>query len=102
MGEFEDEEFYDAGDVLPSNKDQAQEGLVCDSGGDEFSLAMEGSRNVHQFDEAGSTGSSSGSRRLLQPVTPCTPSQKFGLISALDDRPGPSSKSMVHFRNYPA
>ncbi|URE19242.1 QLQ [Musa troglodytarum] len=89
VGEFEDEEFYGTGDVLPSNKDQAEEGLVCDSGGDEFSLAMEGSKDVHAFDEAGSTGSSSGSRRLLQPVTPNTPSQKFGLISALDARPSP-------------
>ncbi|WOL13291.1 ATP-dependent helicase BRM-like isoform X1 [Canna indica] len=94
MLEFEDEEFYDAGDVLPSSKDQAEEGLVCDSGGEDFSHAMEGSRNVDAFDEAGSTGSS-GSRRLLQPATPCTPSQKFGSISALDARPGSSSKKML-------
>ncbi|RRT56960.1 hypothetical protein B296_00047547 [Ensete ventricosum] len=59
VGDFEDEELFGAGDVLPSNKDQAEEGLVCDSGGDEFSLAMEGSKDVHAFDEAGSTGSSS-------------------------------------------
>ncbi|XP_074581940.1 ATP-dependent helicase BRM-like [Curcuma longa] len=92
MGELEDEELYGAGDVLTGDKDQAEDGLVCDNDGDEFSLAIETVRNFHAFDEAGSTGSSSSSHKLLQPVTPSTPSQKFGSISALDAKPGPSSR----------
>ncbi|WOK94898.1 hypothetical protein Cni_G03603 [Canna indica] len=91
MGEFEDEEFNVADDALQTHKDQVD----CGNGGYEFSRTMNTSRNPRAFEEAASTGSSSGSRRLPQPETPSLSSQKFGSLSALDARPGLPSKKML-------
>ncbi|RWW23591.1 hypothetical protein GW17_00012156 [Ensete ventricosum] len=95
IGEFEDEEFNVADDVLPVHKDQEVEGMDYNNGAYEFSQTIDGGQNVHAFVEADSTGSSSGSRRLPQPETPSLISQKFGSLSALDAKPGLPSKKMV-------
>ncbi|KAF8379544.1 hypothetical protein HHK36_028984 [Tetracentron sinense] len=88
IGEFEDEEFSGAVGAAPSNKDQSEEDIpVCD-GGYEYPQALEGIRNNHILDEAGSSGSSPESRRLALMVSPCISPQKFGSLSALDARPG--------------
>ncbi|XP_039122438.1 ATP-dependent helicase BRM [Dioscorea cayenensis subsp. rotundata] len=94
IGEFEDEEFNGAVDAMPGNKDQSEEeGPICDGGSFELPRAIERNRSSHLFEEAGSSGSSSGNRRTHQPSTPLS-SQKFGSLSALDARPGPLSRSM--------
>ncbi|XP_043715452.1 ATP-dependent helicase BRM [Telopea speciosissima] len=94
IGEFEDEECSGAVGPLLANKDQSEEdGPACD-GGYEYPRALEGTRNNHIFEEAGSSGSSSENRRLTQTVSPSISSQKFGSLSALDARPGSVSKRM--------
>ncbi|XP_077223667.1 transcription regulatory protein SNF2 isoform X2 [Tasmannia lanceolata] len=93
IGEFEDEEFSGAVEVAPSNKNQYEE-EACEGVGYEFSQALEGPKSSHIFEEAGSSGSSSESRRLAQVATPSISSQKFGSLSALDARPGSLSKRM--------
>ncbi|KAJ4955280.1 hypothetical protein NE237_012063 [Protea cynaroides] len=94
IGEFEEEEFSGAVGTLLVNKDQSEEdGPACD-GDYEYPRALEGTRNNHIFEEAGSSGSSSESRRLTQIVSPSISSQKFGSLSALDARPGSLSKRM--------
>ncbi|XP_042478717.1 ATP-dependent helicase BRM-like isoform X2 [Macadamia integrifolia] len=94
IGELEDEEFSGAVGVLPINKDQLEEtGPACD-GDYKYPRASEGTRNDHRFEEAGSLGSSSESRRLAKMVSTCISSQKFGSLSALDARPGSLLKQM--------
>lgn len=94
IGEFEDEEFSGAVGAQPSNKDQSEEdGRICD-GGYEYLRALESTRNKHILDEAGSSGSSSDSRRLTQMVSPSISSRKFGSLSALDARPSSLSKRL--------
>jgi len=98
MGEFEDEEFNgaDISDMQPSNKDQLEEGLFYGGGGYEFSHAMEGNKSTHRFEEAASSGSSSGTRRLNQSATPSSmSSRKFGSLSALEAKPNRHSRRMV-------
>ncbi|KAK9103673.1 hypothetical protein Sjap_020927 [Stephania japonica] len=93
IGEYEDEEFSGAVSAAPVNKDQSEdEGPVYD-GGYEYPQAGESIRNNHIFEDAGSSGSSSGSRRM-QMVSPSISSQKFGSLSALDARPGSVSKRL--------
>ncbi|XP_059457831.1 ATP-dependent helicase BRM isoform X4 [Corylus avellana] len=93
IGEFEEDEFSGAVGALPINKDQSEEeGPVCD-GGYEYPRASEITRN-NILEEAGSSGSSSNSRRLTQVVSPSVSSQKFGSLSALDARPGSLSKRL--------
>ncbi|XP_020247246.1 ATP-dependent helicase BRM-like [Asparagus officinalis] len=92
MGESEDED-NDAVDMQPTNKDQVQEGLAYDGDAYELSPAMEGNINTRRFEEAASSGSSSGTRRLNQSATPSSlSSQKFGSLSALDAKPNRRSK----------
>ncbi|PIA49288.1 hypothetical protein AQUCO_01300264v1 [Aquilegia coerulea] len=94
IGEFEDEEVSGAVGALPVNKDQVrEEGLACDSGYG-YLRAVGGTRNSNVFEEAGSSGSSSGSRRLVQMVSPSISAQKFGSLSALECRPGSLSKRL--------
>eukprot|EP00262_Sarcandra_glabra_P019213 TRINITY_DN7166_c0_g2_i2.p1 TRINITY_DN7166_c0_g2~~TRINITY_DN7166_c0_g2_i2.p1 ORF type:complete len:1406 (-),score=309.05 TRINITY_DN7166_c0_g2_i2:372-4517(-) len=93
IGEYEDEEFSGAVGVLQSNKDQSEEEwTVCDGGSYELPQALENTRNDNRFEEAGSSRSSSESRRLPQNVAPAICSQKFGSLSALDSGPGSLSK----------
>ncbi|KAG1354873.1 ATP-dependent helicase BRM [Cocos nucifera] len=94
-GEFEEEESDSAVDVQPTNKNRSEEQvLACDGSGCDMPRRMEGRQNVNRFEEAGSSGSSSGSQRLPQPATPSVSSQKFGSLSAIDARPGCPSKRM--------
>ena len=101
IGEFEDEEFSGAVGAQQSNKDQSEEdGPVCD-GGYEYLRALDGSRNKHIPEEAGSSGSSSDSRRLTtHMVSPPVPSRKFGSLSALEARPSSISKRMVWISSF--
>ncbi|KAK1260762.1 ATP-dependent helicase BRM [Acorus gramineus] len=93
-GEYEDEEFSGAVGVPPSNRESEDEGLVCDGGAYESPQPLEGARISNKFEEAGSSGSSSGSRKVVQLATPSISPQKFGSLSALDARSGSLSKSM--------
>ncbi|XP_044493591.1 ATP-dependent helicase BRM-like isoform X2 [Mangifera indica] len=93
IGEFEDDEDSGAAGAPPINRDQSEEdGPVCE-GGYEYRQPSENTRNNHILEEAGSSGSSSDSRRLTQIVSPVS-SQKFGSLSALEARPGSLSKKM--------
>ncbi|KAG0454181.1 hypothetical protein HPP92_025485 [Vanilla planifolia] len=93
--ELDDEEINGAIDVPPSNKDQSdEEGIVGDDSLHKSQQIMEGHRNIHAYEEAGSTGSSSGSRRPPHRATPIS-SQKFGSLSALESRQHYHSKSMT-------
>ncbi|KAJ0110887.1 hypothetical protein Patl1_00471 [Pistacia atlantica] len=93
IGEFEDDEDSGAAVAPPINKDQSEEdGPVCE-GGYEYLRPSENTRNNLILEEAGSSGSSSDSRRLTQIVSPVS-SQKFGSLSALEARPGSLSKRM--------
>ncbi|KAL5200095.1 hypothetical protein ABZP36_021298 [Zizania latifolia] len=88
IGEFEDEEDND--DSVPDNKDQSEEEEPINDDGYEFSHGRE-RRKAHRSEEAGSTGSSSGGRRLPLPA-PSSSSKKLRSLSALDSRPGALSK----------
>lgn len=94
MGEYEDEDFNVPVDGQPSDKDKPEEGLIFDGGNYGFSHVAEDSRVAHLLEEAASSGSSSGSRRLRQPATPSISLQKFGSLSALDARPKRRSKKL--------
>lgn len=52
-------------------------------------------RHNHRLQGSGSSGSSSGSRRVIPVPVPSISSQKFGSLSALESRPGPRSKRLV-------
>ncbi|KAJ9539405.1 hypothetical protein OSB04_032138 [Centaurea solstitialis] len=84
VGEIEDDETETPVNV----KSQSEDDVVPDSG-----TPYEYTRQPIQ--EPGSSGSSSGSRRLI-PVaaTPSISSQKFGSLSALESRPGSRSKRL--------
>lgn len=93
IGEYEDDELSGAVGAPQVNKDQAEDVPTCD-GAYEYPRASESIRNNHVPEEAGSSGSSSDSRRLTRIVSPVS-SQKFGSLSALDGRPGSVSKRLV-------
>jgi SWI/SNF-related matrix-associated actin-dependent regulator of chromatin subfamily A protein 2/4 len=91
VGEFEDEEDND--DSIPDNKDESEEEEPVNDDVYEFTEGLR-SRKANRMEEAGSTGSSSGSRRLPPPV-PSSSSKKLRSLSALDARPGSLSKRTV-------
>jgi SWI/SNF-related matrix-associated actin-dependent regulator of chromatin subfamily A protein 2/4 len=91
IGEFEDEEDND--DSIPDNKDESEEEEPVNDNVYEFTEGLRG-RKANRMEEAGSTGSSSGSRRLPPPV-PSSSSKKLRSLSALDARPGSLSKRTV-------
>ncbi|XP_065629360.1 ATP-dependent helicase BRM isoform X2 [Quercus suber] len=94
IGEFEEDEFSGAVGAPPINKDPSEEeGAVCD-GGYEYPRASESTKNNLTVEEAGSSGSSSETRRLAQRISPSISSQKFGSLSALDARPGSQPKRL--------
>ncbi|XP_030965635.1 ATP-dependent helicase BRM isoform X2 [Quercus lobata] len=95
IGEFEEDEFSGAVGAPPINKDPSEEeGAVCD-GGYEYPRASESTKNNLTVEEAGSSGSSSETRRVAQRrVSPSISSQKFGSLSALDARPGSQPKRL--------
>uniref|UniRef100_A0A1D1ZLS2 ATP-dependent helicase BRM n=1 Tax=Anthurium amnicola TaxID=1678845 RepID=A0A1D1ZLS2_9ARAE len=96
IGEFDEEEFNGGTGEPLDNKDQSEdERLICDGGSFVYSQALESIRSDHVFEEAGSSGYSSGSQRLPQVATPSGSSQKFGSLSALDAKPASLSKRML-------
>lgn len=95
VGELEDDEYSGAVEATPveDNEQVEEDGPECD-GGYDYPPASERVGNDLIVEEAGSSGSSSDSRRLMQPVSPVS-SQKFGSLSALDGRSGSISKRLV-------
>lgn len=93
IAEFEDDEYSRGIEATQLNKDQMEDGPDCDA---RYDYPRDGTRNNHLLEEAGSSGSSSSSRRLTQIVSPVS-SQKFGFLSALDARPSSLSKRLVNY-----
>lgn len=94
IGEFEDDDYSGGAGAPPINKEQSEEEGPTNVGGYEYARPSDNAKNNHILEEAGSSGSSSDSRRLTQIVSPVS-SQKFGSLSALEARPGSISKRMV-------
>lgn len=94
IGEFEDDESNEAPIV---NKDQSEEDGPVSADGYEYQRALDNVRNSNILEEAGSSGSSSHSQKLMRMVSPSVSSQKFGSLSALDSRSNPRSKKLVCF-----
>lgn len=82
-GDYEDEDEND------DNKDQSEEEEPINDDGYDFQHGV-GRGKAHKSEEAGSTGSSSGSRRLPPPAPSSL--KKLKSLSALDARPGTFSK----------
>ncbi|KAJ1403522.1 SNF2-related, N-terminal domain [Sesbania bispinosa] len=93
IGEFEDDGYSGADGTQPIDRDQMEDGLLCD-GGYEFQRSLENPRNNQVVEEAGTSGSSSDSQRLTDSIT-INFLQKFGSLSALDARPSSISKRMT-------
>ncbi|KAM3016714.1 hypothetical protein FF2_000695 [Malus domestica] len=89
----EDDDYSGAVEATPIIKEQVEEDVPECDGGYEYPQDSERVRNNQILEEAGSSGSSSDSRRVMQTVSPVS-SQKFGSLSALDGRPGSASKRM--------
>ncbi|KAJ8900564.1 hypothetical protein K2173_025341 [Erythroxylum novogranatense] len=94
--EFEDDESSGAVGAPPINKDQSDDDAPVCNDGYGCPRAVENNKNSYMLDEAGSSGSSSDSRRMTRTVSPVS-SQKFGSLSALDGKPGSHSKKPVWF-----
>lgn len=92
IGEFEDDESTEAPVV---NKDQSEEDCPVSADGYEYQRALDGVKNNNILEEAGSSGSSSHSRKVMRIVSPSVSSQKFGSLSALDSRSNSRSKKLV-------
>ncbi|XP_042049647.1 ATP-dependent helicase BRM-like [Salvia splendens] len=92
IGESEDDESTEAPIV---NKDQSEEDAPVSADGYEYQRALDNVRNNSILEEAGSSGSSSHSRKLMRMVSPSVSSQKFGSLSALDGRSGSQSKKLT-------
>lgn len=96
VGEF-DEEFNGTTSEALDNKDQSEDEGLVDGGPFVYPPASEVNRSDPVFEDAGSSGYSSGSQRLPQVATPSGSSQKFGSLSALDAKPAAVSKRTVSF-----
>ncbi|KAJ8749051.1 hypothetical protein K2173_013496 [Erythroxylum novogranatense] len=91
--EFEDDESIGAIGAPPANKGQSDDDSpVCDDGY-EYTRTAEANKKGHMPEEAGSSGSSSDSRRMTRAMSPVS-SQKFGSLSAIDAKPGSHSKKL--------
>ncbi|KAL1826685.1 hypothetical protein ACET3Z_005097 [Daucus carota] len=91
IGDMEDDEFV--ADAPADNDNQPDDGTLA-AEVYEDPRPSESHRPSHMPEEAGSSGSSSGSRRLIQMVSPSISAQKFGSLSALDARPGSVSNRL--------
>ncbi|CAA6662603.1 unnamed protein product [Spirodela intermedia] len=94
VGEF-DEEFNGTTSEALDNKDQSEDEGLVDGGSFVFPHASEVNISEPVFEDAGSSGYSSGSQRLPQVATPSGSSQKFGSLSALDAKPAAPSKRTI-------
>ncbi|KAL1549842.1 ATP-dependent helicase BRM-like isoform X1 [Salvia divinorum] len=92
IGEFEDDESTEVPRV---NKDQSEEDAPVSADGYEYQRALDNVRNNGILEEAGSSGSSSHSRKSMRMVSPSVSSQKFGSLSALDGRSSSQSKKLT-------
>ncbi|KAL8495204.1 hypothetical protein ACS0TY_019387 [Phlomoides rotata] len=92
IGDFEDDESNEAPRV---NKDQSEEDGPVSADAYEYQRALDNVKNNNILDEAGSSGSSSHSQKLMRIVSPSVSSQKFGSLSALDSRSNPRSKKLA-------
>ncbi|KAK6920103.1 Glutamine-Leucine-Glutamine, QLQ [Dillenia turbinata] len=90
-GEYDDDEFSGAGGPSLRNKDQSEEDGPAGDDTYDYLRTSENTKNNNILEEAGSSGSSSDSQRLMQTVSPIS-SQKFGSLSALEARPSSISK----------
>ncbi|MED6215867.1 hypothetical protein PIB30_002556 [Stylosanthes scabra] len=95
IGEFEDDGYSGPDGPQPIDKDQLEDGILCEATGYAFPRSLESAGNNQMVEEAGSSGSSSDSQRLIQTVSPSVSSQKFGSLSALDARPGSIPRKMT-------
>ncbi|KAK1377213.1 ATP-dependent helicase BRM [Heracleum sosnowskyi] len=91
IGDLDDEDFV--ADAPAGNNHQPDDGTLATEVYED-PRPSEGHRPNHIPEEAGSSGSSSGSRRLIQMVSPSISAQKFGSLSALDARPGSVSNRL--------
>ncbi|KAL1809410.1 hypothetical protein ACET3Z_026400 [Daucus carota] len=90
--DLEDDDFVDSGDSPPGNKDRLEDGSLT-AEVSEDPRPLESHKPDHTPEKAGSSGSSSGNRRLIQMASSLS-SQKFGSLSALDARPGSASSRL--------
>ncbi|KAK3028777.1 hypothetical protein RJ639_037998 [Escallonia herrerae] len=93
VGELEDEELSGAVEAPPVNKDQSEEEGPVSADEYEYTRASESTKNNHILG-AGSSGSSSESRRMTQRVSPSISSRKFASLSALEARPSSLSSRL--------
>ncbi|KAL7158770.1 hypothetical protein ABFS83_02G165400 [Erythranthe nasuta] len=92
--EFEDDEDTEA-PTPQINKNQLEEDIPASADGYEYQRNLDNVRHDNILEEAGSSGSSSHSRKLIQVVSPSVSSQKFGSLSALDSRSNSRSKKLA-------
>ncbi|XP_015947498.1 ATP-dependent helicase BRM [Arachis duranensis] len=95
IGEFEDDGYSGPDGPQPIDKDQLEDGILCEAAGYTFPRSLESAGNNQMVEEAGSSGSSSDSQRVIQTVSPSVSSQKFGSLSALDARPSSIPRKMT-------
>ncbi|KAK1364331.1 ATP-dependent helicase BRM [Heracleum sosnowskyi] len=93
IGDLEDDEFVDSVDSPPGNKDCLEDGPLT-AEVSEDPRPLESRKTDHTPEEGGSSGSSSGSRRLIQMASPSISAQKFASLSALDAKPGSVSRRL--------
>ncbi|XP_076942981.1 ATP-dependent helicase BRM-like [Bidens hawaiensis] len=88
--EVEEDETGDANETPGTDKAQSEDELPVSNNRYEYTRGP-GTINLK---EEGSSGSSSGSRKLMPVATPSISSQKFGSLSALEARPGSRSRRL--------
>ena len=91
-GEYEEEDD----EAAIGNKDLIEEDAAPSNDGFDYPRPSGNTRTGHMV-EPGSPGSSSGSQRMVQAVSPSVSSQKFTTLSAIDARPSSGSKKLVLF-----
>ncbi|GKB32249.1 hypothetical protein Tco_0871650 [Tanacetum coccineum] len=75
-------------------KGQSEDDIPAPVNRYEYPRAPISARPSHMLQEAGSSGSSTNSRRSIPIAAPSTSSQKFGSLSALEGRPGSRSRRL--------
>ncbi|KAJ9563405.1 hypothetical protein OSB04_008565 [Centaurea solstitialis] len=94
VGESEDDGTIGVNEAPNVDKVQSEDDVPASADRYEYNVAPDSARRNHMLPEAGSSGSSSGSRRLMPIAVPSISSQKFGSLSALDARPRSRSKRL--------
>ncbi|XP_024987656.1 ATP-dependent helicase BRM-like [Cynara cardunculus var. scolymus] len=94
VGDSEDDETVGVNEVPTVDKGQSEDDLPPSTDRYEYNGTPDTARRNHMLQEAGSSGLSSGSRRLMPIAVPSISAQKFGSLSALDARPRSRSKRL--------